>query len=96
MSNVKTIRISSGEDIVAEVVSDSEYVIVLKNIIVAIPNGKSMQIGFAPWSPLLDPDQEITIKKQFVVYVSVPNSQVLEHYNSMFNKIVAPENKIIV
>jgi len=94
--DVRLFRISSGEDIIAEVVESNDDVLTIKNGIVAIPNGKSMQIGFAPWTPLLDPDTEIVIEKSWVVYDATPSSAVLEHYNGMFGNVMVPENKIIV
>ena len=40
--NVKVIRISSGEDVVADVLEDKEDSLVLMNPIVAVPTGLSL------------------------------------------------------
>ena len=93
---VKLIRMSSGEDIVATVVGEVDDAIQLKNILVVVPAGNN-QLGFAPWSPVLDPEVEyVEVFKQFIVYVSVPNETLLEHYKTLFSNIVTPPEKKII
>ena len=68
--NVKLIRMSSGEDVVANVIEEKESSVVLEEPIVAVPTG-SGQLGFAPWSPLLSPSQkELEVPLQFIVYIT--------------------------
>ena len=93
---VKLIRMSSGEDVVATVVSDTEEILTLEDAIVAIPTGQG-QIGFAPWSPLICPsDKKIPVSKKFVVYIAEVNDDIKNQYNDMFNRIVTPSNKLII
>jgi len=48
---------SSGEDIIATVLSEVDDAISISNVLVAIPT-QNGQIGFAPWSPIMDPNEE--------------------------------------
>ena len=52
MADVKLIRLSSGEDVVATVLAREDQTITIKDAIVAVPTGQG-QIGFAPWSPII-------------------------------------------
>jgi len=93
---VKLIRMSSGEDVVATVVSEDDDFVNLKDCIVAVATG-SNQLGFAPWSPIVSETVEyIPVNKKFVVYTTEPSSNVVAQYNQLFNKVIVPSNKIIV
>ena len=86
--NVKLIRITSGEDLICDLLNETDDSITFNDAIVAVPAGNG-QIGFAPWSPLLSKDD-----KKFVMYVSEPQDQILTEYKSMFSKIIAPSTKL--
>ena len=96
---IKLIRMSSGEDIVATVVGEVEDAIQIKNALVLIP-AQNNQLGFAPWSPIADPEVEyIEVFKQFIVYVTVPQPAAIENYNMIFNQsniVTPPEKKLIL
>ncbi len=94
--NVKLIRMWSGEDVITDLIEDADDFIVISNPIVAIPSGNG-QLGFAPWSPLLkDKNEEISVKKSYVVYVSDTQEQIVEQYEQMFSVIQKPSKKLIV
>jgi len=87
---------SSGEDVVAEVVFEDTNNIKIKNAIVAIPTGNG-QLGFAPWSPILSKEEKtINVAKQFVVYQAEPDSSVVEQYNTMFGNVITPNKQSII
>ena len=94
--NVKLIRMWSGEDVVADQVSDLTDSIVIRNPIVAIPAGQG-QMGFAPWSPLLKgKDIDLEVTKKYVVYITEAQEQIVEQYKDMFSVIKSPSKKLIV
>lgn len=93
---IKLIRMSSGEDVIATILEEVEDAIRISNAIVIIPTGNN-QLGFAPWSPVISSAVEyIEVFKQFIVYVSEPNEKIIENYNSLFNKVILPDKKIIL
>ena len=53
MLNVKLVRLSTGEDVITNVIEDTDSYVKFKNPIVAFPSQEG-RIGFAPWSPLID------------------------------------------
>ena len=94
--NVKVIRMSSGEDIVADVMETKEDSLVLMNAIVAVPAGNG-QLGFAPYAPLLNRDQkELEINRKWVIYVADVNNYLVEQYEEMFSPIATPSKKLIL
>lgn len=96
MSDVKLIRMSSGEDVVATIVHDSETRLVVKDAIVAVPTTAG-QIGFAPWSPIISKeDKEIPVSKNFIVYITNVDSKVKEQYDTMYGNIVTPAKQNII
>jgi len=93
--DVKLIRMSSGEDVLAELLEDRLNSLAIKNALVVVPAGNG-QIGFAPWSPLLSQTQnELVVDRRFVVYIADPNEDVLEYYDRTFSPIVKPSKKLI-
>lgn len=93
--NVKVIRMSSGEDVVASVIEDKEDVLVIENPIVAFNQGNG-KLGFAPYAPLLDKDQkELELNKKWIVYIAGVNDDLVESYEDMFSPISKPSSKLI-
>ena len=94
--NVKLIRMWSGEDVVADLVKETEDSITITNPIVAVPSGQG-QMGFAPWSPLLEGrDVELEVTKKYVIYINMPQEQIVEQYNDMFSPVGTPPRKKLI
>ena len=94
--NVKLIRMNSGEDVIADLISENDDTLVIGNPIVLVP-GQGGTLGFAPWSPVLSPDvKEIAIKSSYIVFMSEPNEDVVNNYNQIFSPIVTPSNKGLI
>ena len=94
--NVKLIRMWSGEDVVADLIKEDKDVIVIANPIVAIP-AQQGQIGFAPWSPLLNGrDKELEITRKYIVYISDTQEEIVDQYKEMFAAISTPPSKKLI
>ena len=96
MLDVKLIRIVTGEEIIAELVSQDDDTITVKNGLVVLPNANG--VGFAQWATVIDPDKpEVTMKQQHVVYVCDVQEDVSKKYNEMFgSKLVTPASKKLI
>lgn len=96
MIDVKLIRLVTGEEIIAELISEDENSITVKNGLVVIPNGQG--VGFAQWATVIDPDNpEVTVKQQHVVYIVPVQEDVSSKYNEMFgSKLVTPGKKKLI
>jgi hypothetical protein len=94
--SIKLIRMSSGEDVIATVLEEGTEQITIKDPIVLVP-AQNNQIGFAPWSPVLDRSVEsIDINKNFVVFISDPNEAVIENHRAIFSNLVTPPEKKLI
>ena len=97
---VKCVRLSSGENVVCDLLEETSDSITICDAIVAVPaNQEGTQLGFVPFAPLQDPSEEsLTISKQFVMYIAALETGLEQQYNQMFNRqsIVTPTKKLIV
>lgn len=94
--NVKVFRMSSGEDVVANVIETKDDTIVVSNPIVAFNQGDG-RVGFAPYSPLLRRDEkELEINTRWIVYIANVNDELVEQYEEMFSTIKTPSSKLIL
>ena len=85
--NVKLIRLTSGEDIIADLISEDGDSIVVGNAIVAVPSGRG-ELGFAPWSPLLSKNvNELTISKNFVIYITESTVCITFSFTLLYDRI---------
>jgi hypothetical protein len=97
MINVKLFRISTGEEVVAELVSETDTSVTLKNGLVIIPTPQG-GVGFAPWTPVIDKDNpQVEVSKNFIVYIADVDSQVKNKYNEIYgSKLVVPDDKKLI
>ena len=94
---VKYIRFLSAENVVADIVEETADSITIRDAIVAMPIEDGTKVGFAPFAPLQDPNEnELTIPKSMVMYIANVAPNLEEQYNSMFSRIVTPTKKLIV
>tara|TARA_B100000902_G_C27002335_1_gene760503 strand:- start:73 stop:363 length:291 start_codon:yes stop_codon:yes gene_type:complete len=94
--NVKLIRMWSGEDVIADLVKDKGDYLIIKNPIVAIPSGQG-QMGFAPWSPLLEArDTELEVSGKYVVYIANTQEDIIEQYREMYSPVATPPKKKLI
>ena len=95
--NVKLIKMWSGEDVITDLVKETDDSIVIKNPIVIVPAGQEGQVGLAPWSPLLKgKDTELEVTKRYVVYINEPQEEFISNYTQMFSPIATPPKKLIL
>lgn len=98
MSNVKLIRMQSGEDVVAEIVNeklDSETT-VIKNAIVAVPTSQG-QLGFAPWAPILHKSKnDIEVKNSFIVFIAEVDENVANQHKKMYGGVITKSQSVII
>ena len=94
--DVKLIRIITGEEIVAEVVSETDDTITVQNGLVVLPTNTG--VGFAPWATVISKENpEITVSKTHVVYVAEVQDDVSKKYNEMFgSKLITPDKKKLI
>ena len=95
--NVKLFRIVTGEEVVAELVSEDDNFITVKNGLVVLPTPNGT-VGFAPWATVIDKSiPDLIIARNHVVYIAEVEEQVKNKYNELFgSKIVTPGEKKLI
>ena len=96
MIDVKLLRITTGEEVITELLSETEETITVQNGLVILPTNNG--IGFAPWASVISKDKpEITISKKHIVYIVETQEEVAKKYNEMFgSKLITPNEKKII
>ena len=100
-ANLKLIRLISGEELLAEILSETTTDVTLKNAVrvVIMPSKTSATtptVGFAPWAEFSD-EKEFTIHKAHVIVTMKPVEEFINQYNNMFGGIVSvPTSKLII
>ena len=95
--NVKLIKMWTGEDVIADLVKETDDTIVITNPIMVVPTGDKGQIGLAPWSPIIKgKDVEIEVTRRYVVYINEPQEEFVSNYRQMFSGITTPTKKLIL
>ena len=96
MIDVKLFRISTGEEVVAELVSETEDTVTVRNGLVVLPTNNG--VGFAPWATVIDNDNpEIELSWKHIIYKVPVQEDVAKKYNEMFgSKLITPDKKKLV
>lgn len=97
--NLQILRLSTGEEIMGEVTSNSGQAITIKNPVRVVvvpsktdPNNPS--VGFAPFMQWTD-DKDLTLNASHVITTASPITEFVNQYNGMFGGIVVPKTGII-
>ena len=96
MIDVKLFRIVTGEEVIAEIISEDDNHVTIKNALVVLPTGQS--VGFAPWATVIDKDKpELTISRNHIVYIAMVDSGISKKYNEIFgSKLITPDDKKLI
>lgn len=95
--SVVALKLVSSEEVLGEVVFESETSISLKNIVtVAVQQTeKGPALGFLPFMPYLPKNAELSFELKHVILVNEVDDQMKNQYNSVFGGIVTPPKQII-
>ena len=94
MSDIKIVRLSTGEELICEVtVKNEEYN--LKDIAILITNQQN-SLGLAPFMAYSDTDKGMTIEKHFIMFMVDPVEDLANQYKNMFSKVLTQSKKIII
>lgn len=84
MANVKILRLTTGEDIIAEVISEGTSVTKIKQPFTVVPMqespGKPVQIAFSPYIPYGE-CEEVDMKSANIIAQVEPKTDLKNSYN---------------
>ena len=97
MSNVKVIRLSTGEDVIAKVDEGSEKITLDKPFVI-IPQqmgpGKPVQLMMSLYNAFGKGDS-VEISKDKVVFMTEPKDEIRNSYEKNTSKILTPNKGLI-
>lgn len=96
MSNVRIVKLRTGEELIATVIHNGSSHILLKKPCILLPTAEN-QIGIAPWAFMCKESNEggISIATTEVMYEGTPLDDLWNQYNSIFgSKLVVPERNL--
>tara|TARA_Y100000289_G_C3898041_1_gene137622 strand:+ start:223 stop:528 length:306 start_codon:yes stop_codon:yes gene_type:complete len=100
MTDVKLLRLTTGEDVVAEVTFSDDVTTTIKKPFVLIPmaqnqsSGEETRLFFSPFIPFAE-NEEMIIKEENIITVNEPKSEIRDNYLQYIGAIVPVEKKII-
>ena len=87
-------RMASGEEVITEILDETEDIITVSNPIVAVP-GEGNKIGFVSWAPFLakESTDKLEVQKRFIVFRGEVNEDIHDYYTNTFSTIIQPSVK---
>jgi hypothetical protein len=99
MSNIKCLKLISGDEVIADIDEGIEGLVILKKPlqIMMIPNqNNQFGIGLAPFCPYAKDDM-VPLRSGAIITIFDPETGMLNEYNTRCGSgLVVPESKIIL
>jgi len=97
-SEIKILRLSTGEDVIAKVDEGSGEVVELKNPFVIIPQqsapGQPISLMMSLYNAYGKKDT-VSVNKDKIVFMSVPKDEILKSYEQNTSRILTPKSSLI-
>ena len=96
--NIKLFRIITGEEVIAELVSEDDTTVTIQNGLVVIPSGQS--VGFAPWAYTINKEEpEITVSRSHIIFIAKVDEGIETKYDQVYGtgaKLITPDKKKLI
>jgi hypothetical protein len=92
---IKLIRLTSGEEIIAELSHELNNTVMVYDAIVMIPAGQG-KIGFMPWMPYTRAKDGLVLRKEDIMFIIDPIEDLIDQFKSARSGIVTAPGGVIV
>ena len=92
--NIKLVRLTSGEELIANVDDSDTNKPILKDAIIMIPAGEG-KIGFMPWLPYTKANDGLPIKHEDIMFIVEPLEELKKQFIQARSGIVTPPAGVI-
>jgi len=92
---IKLFRLQSGEQVIAEILSETELKTIVKNPVALVPT-QGGDINFVPWAPLAEKDVEVEVYTRTMVYMTTADADLVKNYEEIFSPIITPGKKGLI
>ncbi len=96
MSDIKLVKLTSGEEIITTVTGENAtHVFIGTETLAAIlqppqRQGDRMSFAFLPWGTLTVEGEPIQLQRSAIIYVANASDEIAEHYKRAFSKLALP------
>lgn len=94
MSDIKIVRLATGEELICEV-SGGPETYTFKDVAILIPTEQN-SLGLAPFMAYSNAPKGMTVASHFIMFIVDPVDGLLKQYQNMFSKVITPTQKIII
>ena len=95
MSDIKIVRISTGEELLCTVDSGNKDHLTLSDVAILIPT-EANSLGLAPFMAYSDAKDGMEIPRSYIMFMVDPVETLKKQYQTMFSKIITNESKLII
>jgi hypothetical protein len=95
MSDIKIVRISTGEELLCTVDSSNKDHLTLSDVAILIPT-EANSLGLAPFMAYSDAKNGMEIPRSYIMFMVDPVETLKKQYQTMFSKIITNESKLII
>jgi hypothetical protein len=95
MTNIKIVRLSTGEELICEVVKTESSKLNLKDIAILIPTQQN-QLGLAPFMAYSQAANGMEIEESFIMFMVDPVDDLKSQWQTMFSRVLTAPSKIII
>jgi hypothetical protein len=95
MSDIKIVRISTGEELLCTVDSSNKDHLTLSDVAILIPT-EANSLGLAPFMAYSDAKDGMEIPRSYIMFMVDPVKTLKKQYQTMFSKIITNESKLII
>jgi hypothetical protein len=96
--NVKLMRLSTGEDLIGDVITNENGNVVIENPCIVYlsqnPNGGPANLGMTRWMPYAS-NKEFSLDSKYIVTFAEPVEELAKQYDSVFGAgLIVPPTSI--
>lgn len=93
-SETKIVRLNSGEELVAKVTHNGEF-IRIEDPLILVPTSQRA-IALAPWLPYTTvKDEGIEIPVDRVMFITNPHPEMAKEYSSAISGLIVPDKEVV-
>ena len=90
MTDIKLVRLSTGEELLAKQISETTF----EDVCIIIPQGQG-NLGIMQFMPYADYDK-IEFKDNHIMFITEAKEQLLNEYKKVYGGVMTPPKKKII
>jgi hypothetical protein len=93
--SIQIVRLNSGEELLCHTESTPNGYYNLTDVAILIPT-REKSIGLMPFMPYSKASESMSIKTDFIAFITDPVEGLIEQHQQMFSRIITRNSKIVL